>query len=229
MTTTTVAPNYQYWRDQGTQWVDDYDRHKKAGPKYHICEFVICDYVRHIGPARVLEFGCGPGRHLRYLSTLPGVEAFGFDQSPTMVAGMQRWADQDWIDKHVVVGDPLQRLPYPDASFDLVFTAAVLVHCRPEHVEGRLRELMRVSRGQILHVEPRPDRTHSGMDGTNCWSHDLPDIYARLGWECRDMGGHTARVPAYRALAPGVVPAYTLCPALLGLYDRMMKDLAPGR
>jgi SAM-dependent methyltransferase len=228
MSTSTVSPNYQYWRDNGTQWVDDYDRHKKAGPKYHICEFVICDYVTHLAPARVLEFGCGSGRHLRYLSRLPGVEVFGFDQSEAMVAGNLRWTDRPWVEQHITIGDPLQRLPYADASFELVFTAAVLVHCRPEHLDDRLLELMRVSQGQLLHIEPRPDRSHSGWEGTKCWSHDLVAAYARLGWSCVDLGGHTSRVPAYRALAPGITPAYTPSPVLLSLYDRLMTDLSPG-
>ncbi len=223
----TVSANYQYWRDQGPKWVEDYDRHKKAGPKYHIGEFVLCDYVERMAPARVLEFGCGSGRHLRYLCRVPGVRAHGFDQSPTMVDGMLRWTSREWVDEHVQIGEPLQRLPYGDGEFDLVFTASVLVHVRPEDLEGRLSELARVSRGHVLHLEPRPDRSHSGQEGTNCWRHDLVAAYQRLGWTCEDLGAQTRSVPTYRALKPGTEVGWRPSPRLLELYDRLVSDLSP--
>ncbi len=108
-------------------------------------------------PARVLEFGCGIGRHLRYLKTIPGLEVHGYDQSPQMVAGMQAWAEPDWLESHVRTGAAVGRLPYADGAFDVVFTAEVLVHVRPEHLASILAELVRVARWQVVHFETAAD------------------------------------------------------------------------
>jgi hypothetical protein len=80
-----VAPNYRYWRRAGSAWPAEYERRKTRHPYYHIQEMMITDHVAHHAPRRVLEWGCGTGRHLHNLTQLPEVEALGFDQSETIV------------------------------------------------------------------------------------------------------------------------------------------------
>ncbi len=82
-----IAANYEYWREHGGGWASEYDQRKKDQIYYHIQEIMLTEYVGHHAPAKVLEFGCGPGRHLRNLSRLPGIEVFGYDQSAAMVSG----------------------------------------------------------------------------------------------------------------------------------------------
>lgn len=137
-------PNYAYWREHGGIWADEYNRRKLTQPYYHIQEIMLVDYFLHNSPGKVLEFGCGPGRHLRNLSGIPGIDVYGFDQSPTMVEGCIHWTDKKWIDEHISLGQPIGKLPYPDRCFDIVFTAEVLVHVRPEDLSGILTELIRV-------------------------------------------------------------------------------------
>jgi SAM-dependent methyltransferase len=133
----------------------------------------------------VLEVGCGFGRHLEYLRRIPGLDVAGCDQSRSMVDAMREWAAPGWIDEHVRIVAPLDPLPYPDGAFDVVFTVSVLIHVRPEHVEPFLRELLRVSRGQILHIENPPVAAsfQTAVVHDGCWAHPLVDLYARLG--CR--------------------------------------------
>ncbi len=224
-----TAANYLWWQKNGAAEVERYERVKREGPKYHVSEFMLCEYAAASAPARVLEFGCGPGRHLRYLRQIPGIEAYGFDQSPTMVEGMRRWAEAGWMEEHVTLGAPTGRMPYEDRAFDMVFTASVLVHVRPEDLAGVLGELMRVSGGHVLHLEAKfgsvaPYRPNS--DG--CWNHDLISAYRALGHTCEDLSPGLTYAPLYRVLGRGVVPRHTPSPVLLALYHQMVSDVRAG-
>jgi ubiquinone/menaquinone biosynthesis C-methylase UbiE len=104
---------------------------------------------------RVLELGVGTGLNLRHYP--PDVELTGIDISPRMLARGRRRADSAGIKVDLEVGD-IERLPYPDASFDTV-TAACVFCSVGDPVRG-LREAARVVHpdGQVLlyeHVRPR--------------------------------------------------------------------------
>lgn len=179
-----IADNYAWWRDPAIHWSREIEQRRRYMPIYHLQEILLQEYVRRCGPVRVLEFGCGFGRHLRYLRELPGVEVHGFDQSEAMLAEMD-WAEPEWRSERIRHGDPLGRLPYEDGSFDVVFTVSVLIHVRPEDIDAVLRELLRVARWQILHVEnPVSGKTVLGSEAhCGCWVHDLAGAYRRLGHE----------------------------------------------
>ncbi len=183
-----VAPNYLYWQENGAEWLTEYHDRRLHQPKYLLQEVLLNACVEALKPRRVLEFGCGVGRHLRYLSQLPGLEVMGVDQSPTMMAGISSWADPSWAASHVFRVEPVGRLPFRDGEFDLVFTSEVLVHVRPEDLPTILSELRRVSRGQVLHFEPIPgDTLHSGAHG-GCWSHNLAAVWQTLNEHCDSPG-----------------------------------------
>src|SRR5262249_45052185 len=151
---------------------------------------------RRTHPLRVLEFGCGTGRHLKNLRSLPGVEIFGYDQSESMVSGCLRWSAREWFETHVRVGEPTGPLPYRNGEFDLVYSAEVLVHLRPPDLEGILSELVRVCCGHILHLEPSRDVPIIGDAHCGCWRHDLPTAYASLGKRCDILpSGYRAHEP----------------------------------
>lgn len=87
------------------------------------------------GPLRLLDAGCGTGRHLVEYGVLG--EAHGIDPSPAAVEACHRRG----LD-HVIAA-PIERLPYGDASFDLVLATDVLEHLPDDAVA--LRELRRVA------------------------------------------------------------------------------------
>jgi SAM-dependent methyltransferase len=221
------APNYAYWAKNGGDWYDEYESRKRTILYFHLQEAMITDYVARLRPERVLEFGCGVGRHLRNLCRIPHIDVQGFDQSPTMVAGMLRWTDRDWIDSHVRVGPPVGTLPYADGAFDLVFTSEVLVHVRPEHLDGVLRELMRVCRGHVLHIEPSEQMPIVADAHGGCWNHDLQLAYLRLGKNSELLpAGYFSqapvRVPVRETPLSDAWPSPTL-----SVYRQMERMLAP--
>jgi SAM-dependent methyltransferase len=228
-----VEPNYQYWRDNGGEWADGYDYRKKRQVLYHIQELMLTQYIQQHAataatkPIKVLEFGCGVGRHLRNLTRLPDVDAYGHDQSRTMAANILRWAGRQWFDSHINVGMPTGPLPYPDKHFDIVYSAEVLIHVRPEHLDGILRELVRVCRGHILHLENSEHHRLISDAHDGCWMHDMVAAYARLGLECEVLSsGYFAHTP-YR-VALGEEPRFTWAPAILEMYRRLERDMDEG-
>jgi SAM-dependent methyltransferase len=227
-----IDPNYQYWRDHGQEWVKHYDYRKTRLVLYHIQELMLTTYVeQHAAhsarPLRVLEFGCGVGRHLRNLSKLPNTDVHGYDQSRAMAEGALRWATREWFQEHVHVGLPTGRLPFADGDFDIVYSAEVLVHVRPEHLEGILSEMMRVCRGHVLHLETSPDYPLVSGEHSGCWRHDLPASYERLGKACEVLPrGYECHTP-FRVTV-GQAPAWTWPEQVLAMYRRLERDIDAG-
>ncbi|PMP87142.1 MAG: hypothetical protein C0183_02705 [Roseiflexus castenholzii] len=222
-----VPENYQYWRDHGSEWFDEYERRQKYMLCYHIQKVMLADYMRHSRPARVLEFGCGPGRHLRYLSRIGDIEVYGYDQSASMVSGCLRWATPEWVAERVCVGEPVGPLPYPDRYFDIVYTVEALIHTRPEDVGVVLADLVRVSKWQVLHLEPSQgvqifEYAHDGS-----WCHDIAAAYRQLGYECEVLpSGYIVQQP-YRVILDPARPVYTWPSDMLDLLRRMESDIQP--
>ena len=114
----------------------------------------------------ILEFGCGCGRVLRWLSWLtPATRLCGTDVS----AGAVAWGKQHLPFVQLAANDPLPLLPFPDASFDLVFSISVLTHLDEQLQLRWLEELSRVARPgavvlQTVHGGHAPP-THSTPPG----------------------------------------------------------------
>jgi tellurite methyltransferase len=95
---------------------------------------------------RVLDAGCGTGRNLVYLLK-SGCEVFGVDESSGALAQTQRLATELApnlpLDNFRV--EPVERLSFADADFDLVLSSAVLHFARDEgQWESMVREMWRV-------------------------------------------------------------------------------------
>jgi len=78
------------------------------------------------GVQRVLDLGCGPGRHVLYLSR-QGYEMHGLDISAAGVERCRNVLEQQHLTATVQVADMLS-IPYPDAHFDWVLSVQVIYH-----------------------------------------------------------------------------------------------------
>jgi SAM-dependent methyltransferase len=223
MAVRTPDPNYRWWSDHGQAWPGEVERRKGYMPIYSIQEVLLAEYLSRNAPARVLEFGCGFGRHLAYLSRVPGLTVAGCDQSPSMVDGMRDWATEEWIAENVRITPPLDPLPYPDKSFDVVFSVSVLIHVRPEHVPGILRELARVSRWQIIHIENNrvadSELTAEAHDG--CWAHPLVQHYSGLGLRAEVLPKPFDLEDLYRVVLDAKRPVADLDAVTLGNFLKL--------
>lgn len=106
-------------------------------------------YLNLIGPA-VLDIGCASGTMMALTKIFkPDFNAIGFEGSAD--AAEKIWAKRNLV---VMTGD-INALPFPDNSFDTVYTSHVLEHCiNPAKV---LDETIRISRKRIIHIVPDGD------------------------------------------------------------------------
>jgi SAM-dependent methyltransferase len=111
-----------------------YARHRSAHPD------VLVRLSRSVTPtSHVLEVGCGTGNYLSAIRASVGCECVGMDPSPAMLA---------WLRERdpgiAALEGRAEELPFPDASFDLVYSVDVIHHV--EDREKSFREAVRVLR-----------------------------------------------------------------------------------
>jgi SAM-dependent methyltransferase len=90
---------------------------------------------------RVLELGCGSGVYSVWFAER-GATVTGLDLSEVMIELARNRARAHTVEADLRVGDISKSLPFPDAEFDLVFTATVLHYVRD--LAGVMKEAARV-------------------------------------------------------------------------------------
>lgn len=91
----------------------------------------------------VLDGGCGCGRMLRHLATCsPQMRLSGCDIDRDAI----EWLRQNMPTVRVVTNEGLPPLPFPDASFDLIYNHSVLSHLDESYQDAWLAELSRIAR-----------------------------------------------------------------------------------
>lgn len=92
---------------------------------------------------RVLDFGCGWGRFLRFFwKDVDSKNLYGVDVDPDVIESCR----QAGVPGFLSTIEPLGKLPFPDGHFDVVIAYSVFTHL-PEHVHRHwLQEISRVTR-----------------------------------------------------------------------------------
>jgi SAM-dependent methyltransferase len=87
----------------------------------------VIDILPGAGNSKVLDVGCGVGRHLVFGSQM-GLQMWGFDLSQRAVDVAKRWLlrfEDSLTDDRVIVTD-IRDLPWPDGFFDHALSDSVL-------------------------------------------------------------------------------------------------------
>lgn len=107
--------------------------------------------VEHYGlkpGSKLLDVGCGKGFQIFELTqVLPGLEVRGIDISSYAIE--HAYPDVE----HLIDHGSAAKLPYPDKSFDLVFSINTLHNLHNRDLESALREMERVGKKKYLCVE----------------------------------------------------------------------------
>lgn len=130
----------------GKEFFDGERRHGYGGFSYHprFWQPVIPTFIEHFGlnsQSTVLDVGCAKGFMLYDMSLLvPGISVRGVDVSEYAIDNAI-----EPMQPYVQVANATN-LPFPDKSFDVVFSITTLHNLEGEDLAKSLREIMRVSR-----------------------------------------------------------------------------------
>ncbi|MHA2192919.1 MAG: class I SAM-dependent methyltransferase [Candidatus Thorarchaeota archaeon] len=101
---------------------------------------------------KVLDVGCGSGRHLVYLSKR-GFETYGFDVSQSALSLAHDWLEEEGLQATIIKHQMEQRFPYQDSFFDAVISTQVIHHNRMREILFTVSEIERVLRlGGVIFV-----------------------------------------------------------------------------
>jgi len=169
-------------RDQHTPiiWGDRCYLANTAGTK-RVHLLYLMDLIAQLHPRSVLEVGSGTGQNLFVLSAqFPGIAFTGLEltaagvKTARAIASCAKLPDElarfsprpirdDTAHRHVeFVEGSGSSLPFPDGSFDLVYTVLALEQMERVR-EDALREIARVSAGAAAMIEPFRDWNASGI------------------------------------------------------------------
>jgi len=142
---------------------------------------------------RVLEIGCASGPNLYMLARrFPNVHCVGIDINPEAIRqGTEFFRKQkiNNVSLHVGKADDLER--FPDESFDVVFTDAVLMYVCPDKIKKVATEIMRVSRKAIILAEHCSiDANALGTYQEKWWLRDYLKLFQSFG-----LRANVAKIP----------------------------------
>ena len=94
------------------------------------------------GVRRILDLGCGDGRHLHYFSSL-GYEMFGIDYAPSALRLANLWLAGDNLSAGLVCAD-MTGIPWRGELFDAVISFLVINHNPVKRISRTIEEIHRV-------------------------------------------------------------------------------------
>jgi SAM-dependent methyltransferase len=137
-----------YWTLRGGE---EYFREQEDQPARSSRSLWLAERIASYRPTSILEIGCGYGKQIRAIRRHLDVPVVGLDFSPSQLKLAVSYLN-GLGGIELVMGSG-RSLPFPDKSFDLVLTSAVLLHNPPREAESIRREVLRVARRYAAHNE----------------------------------------------------------------------------
>jgi len=170
----------QYWNQRGQTFIqEDYQR-----GLYWQHDWML-DKLHELKPESILEIGCGFGRNLKFLAAQldHSTKYFGVDFSLPMLFHAKAYLDGALIP---LAGADALRLPFPDASFDVVVIHGVFMHIAPLQVVTAAQEARRVAKRHIIQCEQnysglQPDAQGVVQINEVTFAHDYARLFAQNG------------------------------------------------
>jgi ubiquinone/menaquinone biosynthesis C-methylase UbiE len=178
---------HQYWENRGQVYMNEI-----LSSGYLEYEVFFQDLL--INELRQLEFdtffeaGCGFGWNVRRVKEeFPGVRVGGLDFSSTQLLNAKTYLKG--IEAEMRQGD-ICSMPFEDDHFDVGFSLGVFMNIHPDKIMAALREIARVAKKYVIHIEYDETHTTPGLREkrafkTNIVSHDYRSLYQELGLKVR--------------------------------------------
>jgi cyclopropane fatty-acyl-phospholipid synthase-like methyltransferase len=142
-------------------WNEIFRREGRLFTEPHEAMPRIVGTLTDLGAIRVLDLGCGTGRHVVYLAER-GFSVFGLDSSAEANKASRAWLAEERLEATLHLHDMKDSLPFHDRFFDAVVSVQVIHHACVSTITHTVRELERVLRpGGLLFVTV-PTRRNQG-------------------------------------------------------------------
>jgi len=123
-------------------WNSILKRPEFSREKSHRAIVELVELFRRRGAKRILDLGCGAGRHLLYLSLL-GFEVYGTDISKVGLKESRKRLKDAELEAELIKCD-MTAIPYSDSLFDAVVSVWVIYHSTLEEMQKTISEVHRV-------------------------------------------------------------------------------------
>ena len=124
-------------------WDDIYRKHGAWLELPHEDMPRVADLFHARGVKRVLDLGCGAGRHVIFL-TQRGFEVYGLDSSDKALEMAREALAKTGLHAELTTASMFDRLPYPDGFFDAIVCTKALNHGTIESIRSAILEMERV-------------------------------------------------------------------------------------
>jgi ubiquinone/menaquinone biosynthesis C-methylase UbiE len=101
------------------------------------------------GVKKILDLGCGSGRHAVYLAK-HGFEVYGIDIALKGIKITKDWLKKEKSKANLKVGNVYKKLPYPNNFFDALISTQTLHHNKINNIRKLIKEIERVLRANGL-------------------------------------------------------------------------------
>lgn len=110
------------------------------------------------GNIRILDLGCGTGRHLLYFARRKNFEVYGFDMSPYGINTAREALTKEGLTADLRIHDMTLSFDYVDRFFDVVISTRVIGHAYTAQVRHIASEIERILKaGGYLYLQVPSD------------------------------------------------------------------------
>ena len=107
------------------------------------------------GVKRVLDLGCGTGRHVVYLAK-HSFDVYGIDIAPEGIKITKKWLRKEGLKASLKVSDVYKELPYKDNFFDAIISTQALHHAKIGKIRKLIKEIERILKpGGLIFITVR--------------------------------------------------------------------------
>ena len=125
------------------QWNQIFKKHGKVFLKPQEDIVRIAKLFKRKNARKVLDLGCGTGRHLIYFAK-KGFDVYGIDIAEEGIKIARKWLKGEKLKAKLKTGSIYKKLPYKSNFFDAVVSVQVLQHGKLNQIKKGIEEIERV-------------------------------------------------------------------------------------